>query len=135
MSIILSHALSKRITDQTPIYDSEERFSMTTSTLSQALRSDQKQPPVLGIAFARALLRIRLAPRPKPPRPRRRPRLGMCLVGDTSQASATREAPAQAELRPTCAGAPRVSLPRSAYSASPIVFFWFPRDSPILSKS
>ena len=27
----------------------------------------------------------------------------------TSQASATREAPAQAELRPTCAGAPRVN--------------------------
>jgi hypothetical protein len=29
----------------------------------------------------------------------------------TSRASATREAPAQAELRPTCAGAPRVNLP------------------------
>ena len=28
------------------------------------------------------------------------------LKGVTSQASATREAPAQAELRPTCAGAP-----------------------------
>jgi hypothetical protein len=28
-----------------------------------------------------------------------------------SQASATREAPAQAELRPTCAGPSRVNLP------------------------
>jgi hypothetical protein len=33
------------------------------------------------------------------------------LRGMTSQASATREAPAQAELRPTCAGTPRVNLP------------------------
>jgi hypothetical protein len=33
------------------------------------------------------------------------------LNGVTSQASATWEAPAQAELRPTCAGTPRVNLP------------------------
>jgi hypothetical protein len=54
MNIILSPALSERITDQTPIYGSEERFSMTTLTLSEALRSDQKEPPFLGIAFLHA---------------------------------------------------------------------------------
>ena len=32
--------------------------------------------------------------------------------GVMSQGSATREAPAQAELRPTCAGTPRFSLPK-----------------------
>src|SRR5580693_8140295 len=32
------------------------------------------------------------------------------LKGVTSQTSATREAPAQAELRPTCAGTPRGNL-------------------------
>jgi hypothetical protein len=44
MSIILKHLLANCITVQTPIYDSKERFSITTSALFQALRSDQKQP-------------------------------------------------------------------------------------------
>jgi hypothetical protein len=34
--------LANGITNQTPIYDSEERFSMTTSAMSQ------KQPPLRG---------------------------------------------------------------------------------------
>jgi hypothetical protein len=38
------YQLANCITVQTPIYDSEERFSITTSALFQALRSDQKQP-------------------------------------------------------------------------------------------
>src|ERR1700728_1264072 len=37
-----SRSYANRNTDQTPIYDSEEYFSMTTSALSQALRWDQK---------------------------------------------------------------------------------------------
>src|ERR1700759_1511834 len=42
--------LANCISDQTPIYDSEECFSPTTWVPSQSLRSDQKEPPVLGIA-------------------------------------------------------------------------------------
>jgi hypothetical protein len=41
------------------------------------------------------------------------------LKGVTSQASATREAPAQAELRPTCAGPSRLNPPLALMGFNP----------------